>query len=90
MNNSTNESITMTYSSLLMKDGKKAICVRFERNNECGFDYAEATLPNSAITKQQGFSEEEVAQLELYLRANRDEILKNAKQITGFMNWFKD
>lgn len=90
MNHSTNEAITMTYSSLLMKDGKKSICVRFERNHSTGMDYAEATLPNSAITKQQGFSEEEVAQLELYLRANRDEILKNAKQITGFMHWFND
>lgn len=83
------DSITMTYSSLLMKDGKKAICVRFERSGENGTDYAEATLPNSGITKQQGFSEEEIAQLELYLRANRDEILKNSKQISGLMNWFK-
>lgn len=89
MNNANDDSITMTYSSLLMKDGKKAICVRFERlRSDGGTDYAEATLPNSGIMKQQGFNEEEITQLELYLRVNRDEILKNAKHITGFMHWF--
>lgn len=90
MNSTTDDSITMTYSSLLMKNGKKAICVRFERPSSNGIDYAEAMLPNSGITKQKGFTDEEITQLELYLRVNRDEILKNAKEITGFMNWFKD
>lgn len=89
MNDSNTESITMTYSSLLTKDGHKSICVRFERAGILGTDYAEAMLPNSGIIKQEGFSEDEVAQLELYLRLNKDEILKNAKQITGLMHWFQ-
>lgn len=83
------DNITMTYSSLLSKDGKKAICVRFERETIAGTDYAEATLPDHTIQRKQGFSEEELAQLEFYLKVNKDEILKNAKQITGLAHWFQ-
>ena len=36
MSDTTDTNITMTYSSFLMKDGKKAICVRFERETETG------------------------------------------------------
>ena len=90
MNHSTEETLTMTYSSLLTKNGRKAICVRFERNNSADTDYVEAILPECKITKQKGFSEDEITQLQLYLKFNKDEILKSAKQITGFMNWFKD
>lgn len=85
---SNSENITMTYSSLLMKEGKKAICVRFERNSNGKTDYAEATLPNHIIERQNGFSEEEISQLEFYLKVNKDEILKNSKKITGIMHWF--
>jgi len=89
MNDENSGSLTMTYSSLLQRDGRKAICVRFERSRDNKIDFAEAMLPNSGIIKQSGFSKEEIAQLELYLRANRDEILSHAKQITGLMHWFK-
>ena len=88
MNMIQDDSITMTYSSIVMKNGKKAICVRFEREHDFGTDYAEAMLPDPHIVKQLGFSDEEITQLEFYLKVNRDDILKNSKEITSFLNWF--
>ena len=100
MNQSRNDEITMTYSSLLQKNGQKAICVRFERTSDTGSDYAEALLPDHRINKQSGFTEEEIVKLEElipdwwgkgreeYLKGNKDYILQEAKKISGITHWF--
>lgn len=81
-------SVTMTYSSLLLKEGKKAICVRFERASEKEVHYAEAFLPDYTIQKKFGFSEDEIIQLEEYLKLNKDFILQESKKISNIMHWF--
>ena len=50
-------------------------------------DYADGLLPEGVIEQAQGFSEEEVRKLENYLRFNRKEILKQAKEINPLRNW---
>lgn len=88
MNQPNSNTITMTYSSLLLKDGKKAICVRFERDVKEEIHYAEAFLPDYKIQKQYGFSEDEIIQLEEYLKFNKDIILQESKKISNIMHWF--
>lgn len=77
-------SLTMTYSAIVTdKDQKKQVRVTFERKS----DSAEAILPDCKITNQSGFTEEEIAQLELYLTMNKDDILSKAKVISNPLNW---
>ncbi len=83
MNNSSEE-MKMTYSSVVAKNGKPVVAVRFERNR----DYAEALLPDCSIITSNGFSDEELAGLEFYLEQNKKEIGARAKAITGLNNFF--
>ena len=73
------EEMTMTYTSVLTKDGKPLVSLRFERGN----DICEAVVPDCIITKNNGFSDEEVEGLEQYLRANKKMIIDNSKGISG-------
>ena len=79
-----NEKMNMTYTSVLTKDNKPLISLLFTR----GKDSCEATVPDCIVTKNNGFSAEEVEGLEMYLRSNKKEIIENAKGISGFMNIF--
>lgn len=76
------EEVKFTQSGFLKIDGKKRVSVRFER----GSDIAESMLPPGKITKNHGFSDKEVAGLEIYLEMNCDEIYKKAKEIGKFTN----
>ncbi len=80
----SNEDITFTYSSVLAKEGKPYISVMFER----GADRADASIPSCKVTNSRGFSEEEVEQLEQYLKENKNNIIEKAKGITGITHWF--
>lgn len=61
----------------LCKDGRRCVSVRFER----GRDVAEAILPACRVTKNEGFTDEEVRGLEQYLESKNDEIFAKAKEI---------
>ena len=78
------EEVTLTHSGILVKNGKRHVSVRFER----GRDIAEASLPECRVTKNQGFSEEEVSGLESFLAEKNDEIFAKAKEINHIKNWF--
>lgn len=52
------------------KDGFDTILFRFERANDTGFDFAEGRLPENQIYKSFGFSEDELMQLQEYIRNN--------------------
>ncbi len=76
------DKITMTHTGLLTgKNGKKVIHVCFERKNQTGNDYAEIILPSRKVVHAKGFEEGELAQLQLYLKDQEKDIIKNAKQI---------
>ena len=74
----TSETLNFTYSGLLNRKGKKVVSVRFER--------ADGILPDCAIENQQGFSEEEVEQLEVYLMEHADELMEKAKEMSKLTN----
>lgn len=78
------DKIDFTYSCVVPKKGKPFVSVMFER----GGDRAEGSVPDCSISKNKGFSQDEVKQLEQYLRENKQEIMENAKRITGIGFWF--
>lgn len=84
-----NDSLTMTYSAIVTgKDQKKMVRVRFEReNNSGGADFAEGIIPDCSIQSQSGFSDDEVFQLEQYLKANMEDIRQKAKVISNPLKW---
>ncbi len=73
------DKVTLTFSSVLSKNGKPMVAVRFER----GTDHAEGSVPECKITKNNGFSEEEVSMLNEYLVNNKGDIISRAKSISG-------
>lgn len=80
-----NEEMKMTYSSIVVADGKKKVSVKFED----GERFAEGSIPECKITKSAGFQEDELLVLEKYLQMNQMDIIKKAKEISGFRNLFR-
>lgn len=78
------EEMRLTHSGIVVKEGRRHVLVRFER----GEDIAEASLPACKVTKNDGFSEEEIAGLELYLQMENDNIFAKAKAISNIKHWF--
>lgn len=76
--------LKITHSSVLNKQGKPFVSVMIEREQDC----AEGSVPECRITKSKGFDEEEIGELEEYLRNHGQEIIDEAKKITGFMKLF--
>ncbi len=69
--------LKMTVSGIVPKDGRPNIHVVFED----ALRKAEGSVPDCVITKQRGFSEEEVKMLELYMKQEQDTIRALAKDI---------
>ena len=59
------------------KEGQKQAYVSFEE----GACFAEGVIPDCKITKQRGFTDDEVRQLEDYLKANLTSLKKEAAKI---------
>lgn len=74
--------LKMTHSTILSKDGRPFVAVMIER----GKDVAEGTIPECRITRNNGFSSEEVTELEAYLEEHRKEIIEAAKGISTLSN----
>ena len=68
---STVDNIVLTFSNVEEdKNGFDYITFRFERPNEKGFDFAEGTLPENQFNKVFGFSEDELMEMQEYLKNN--------------------
>ena len=80
------DEVEMMVSCVVVKDNRKLVRVSFLR----GRDFAEGVLPDGMIEKSRGFTAEEVQKLENYLRVNRQEILKQAKEIDPLRKWLGD
>ena len=63
--------------SELHQDG--SVIVHFERPKEGGFDTARCTLPSYSWIKKEGFTEQEIAFFEEFLRHNAHLIFKYAR-----------
>lgn len=79
-----NSELRMTHSCILSRGEEKIVRVTFEGERT----FAEGIIPECKIEKQRGFTDDEVQQLELYLKLNQDDIMKKAKSITGIKHWF--
>ena len=71
------EELIMTISGIVPRDGRRNIYVVFEDGNR----KAEGSVPDCVIEKNEGFEEDEVKMLELYLKQNLDMIREHAKYI---------
>lgn len=71
------QELKMTISGIVPKDGRKNIYVVFEDGNR----RAEGSVPDCVIEKNEGFQEEEIKMLELYMKQNLDMIREHAKLI---------
>ncbi len=78
------EEINMTVTTLLHKDGKDFARVSFLREG----DWAEGIVPDGKIEQSEGFSEEEIGKLEMYLAEEKENILTRAKKINPIKNLF--
>lgn len=68
---STIDNVVLTFSDVEEdKNGFDSITFHFERSNENGFDFAEGALPENQIYKTYGFSEDELMQMQEYLKNN--------------------
>lgn len=68
---STVDNISLSFSKIHKNGIFDEIDFRFERpNDKGGFDFAEGKLPNNMFYKTYGFSEDELLELEQYLRNN--------------------
>ena len=72
-----NEEIKMSVSSMTRKDDNKAIYVMFED----GAKKAEFVLPEGKLLNNEGFTDEETAQLKDYVLNSQDEIYSVAKKV---------
>ena len=79
------DEMTMTYSGIVVANGKKKISVTFE----AGEAYAEGSIPDCKIVKSRGFKEDEIIMLEKYLQMNQVDIAKKAKEISGLRGFMK-
>ncbi|SOY30276.1 hypothetical protein AMURIS_03002 [Acetatifactor muris] len=77
------DDVKMLVSCVVAKGDKKMVRVSFLRGEDC----AEGILPEGMIEKSRGFTAEEVRKLENFLRVNRQDILKQAREINPLRNW---
>ncbi len=76
--------MNMLVSGLVGTGDNKRICVYFSDKDK----YAEGSIPDCKITKSRGFNQNEIKDIEEYLRDNRDTIIEEAKKVNplrGFM-----
>jgi hypothetical protein len=78
--------VTFTYSGVLTRNNRKLIRVRFERKGNSGIDFAEGKIPECKIEKQNGFSQEEIRQMEEYLEIEKENIIREAKKLNNIKN----
>ena len=71
------EELKMTVSGVVPKDGRKNVYVIFED----GTRKAEGSVPECIIHSNEGFEEDEVKMLELYMKQQQDQIRELAKGI---------
>lgn len=80
------DEVTMMVSGFVEKDNRKIIRVSFLR----GKCVAEGILPDGMIEKSEGFTKEETVGLENYMRANRQEIIEQAKAVNPLRSWLRE
>ena len=79
------EDVRMLVTSMIHQDGKAFARVSFLRDR----DWAEGIVPDGVVEKAKGFSTEEIGQLQAYLAAEKETIIRQAKGINPIRNLFQ-
>jgi len=79
------QEMEMSVSPIVRKGNQKYIYVMFRE----GARTAEGRLPDGKIISNQGFSEDETAALELYLKSDKDRIVAMAKKVNAMDAFLK-
>lgn len=86
----SDEKITFTQTGVIRKNNKNAVCVRFEREETGGKEFAEGFVPECKIVKSNGFTQEEIAKLEEYMQEEKPAIIEKAKEMSNFLKILGD
>lgn len=78
------EEMKVLVSGMIRKEDKKFVRVSFLR----GKDWAEGIVPDGMIEKSEGFTKEEISQLEDYLAGEKAAILEQAKSVNPIRKMF--
>lgn len=73
------DELTMNVSPVCTKNGVKLAYVSFTDDKRS----AEGVIPDCKIIKNSGFSDEEIGQLELYLKLNLGDLKKKAASVNA-------
>ncbi|MCR4739735.1 MAG: hypothetical protein K5886_05685 [Lachnospiraceae bacterium] len=71
------DDISLSFSGFLGEKGSRYIAVSFTDGKRT----AEGSIPECKITKNTGFSDEEIRSLEEYLKNNKESIMEKARGI---------
>ncbi len=75
-----NEEMTMSVSPICLKDNKKYAFVRFvDKKKSC-----EWIIPDAKLSSNNGFSDDEISALKLYITTNMAQLKKTAAGINLF------
>lgn len=74
------------HSGILGKGDEKKVCVYFESDKKS----AEGYVPSCKIVKNNGFTDKELIDLEMYLKDNLQTILREATKINPIKSMMKD
>ena len=85
-NTGSKEELTMQVSGICRKDGQKFAFVTFSD----GKRRAEGVIPDCKIRSQTGFEEDEICQLELFMKMNLDKLKRKAASIDPVRAMMKD
>lgn len=81
--------LNMLVSGVIDRDGVKKACIYFSRPEDPK-QYAEGYIPDCKITSSKGFSDEEIAGLETYLKENLEDLKKRAAGINPIKAMMKE
>lgn len=76
------QDVKMLVSGAIHKDDRTFARVSFMR----GKDWAEGIVPDGVIEKSEGFTKEEITQMEDYLVREKDMLVKQAKGVNPLRN----
>lgn len=79
------DALNMSVSQVFQKDGKKYAFISFTD----GSRKAEGKIPDCMITKSSGFSQDEVVQLEDYMRRELSDLKKMAANVNVMKAFMK-
>ena len=71
------QEVNMMVSGIIRKKGEKFVHVSIQR----GQDEAEYIFPECRLEKSQGFTEEELNQLLIYVKGSQAEIMEHARKV---------